>query len=206
MAVDGSSVNSVEDLVELLNISAPGDEVTLMVVRGGETLEIEVTLGEWQDDLNQSVERRFERIPPPDDEEREFPTDRFRRFFCNPNDNGDDEGESACERHRQFSPPFGDGDGAFPRDFFERFFGPRPGARSIRVPVNLRPRSWISSLRGRSLFSPGFSYRPGLKVIGHVPEEVLVLEAGDVALLHLGQGLGARFHCQSVGQGAGPIS
>ena len=127
VAVDGSSVNSVEDLVELLNISAPGDEVTLMVVRGGETLEIEVTLGEWQDDLNQSVERRFERIPPPDDEEREFPTDRFRRFFCNPNDNGDDEGESACERHRQFSPPFGDGDGAFPRDFFERFFGPPPG-------------------------------------------------------------------------------
>ena len=29
VAVDGSSVNSVEDLVELLNISAPGDEVTL---------------------------------------------------------------------------------------------------------------------------------------------------------------------------------
>lgn len=126
-AVDGNAISSVGDLVEQLNASAPGDQVTLTVVRGSESLDIEVTLAEWRDDLNQRVERRFESIPP-DGEDREFPSDRFRRFFCHPNDddNGDDD-KSQCERFRQFSPPFGNGNGEFPRDFFERFFERRSG-------------------------------------------------------------------------------
>ena len=127
VAVDGSSVSSVEDLIEQLNTRVTGDQVTLTVLRGGESLDIEVTLAEWQDNLDQSVERRFERIPPPDGEDREFPSDRFRRFFCHPNDSGGDDGGSACERFRQFSPPFGDGDEELPHDFFERFFERRFG-------------------------------------------------------------------------------
>lgn len=44
-ALDGDAVETIEDLIEFLNIKAAGDQVTLTVVRGGETMELPVTLG-----------------------------------------------------------------------------------------------------------------------------------------------------------------
>lgn len=43
-AIGGQPVESIEDLTDFLNIREPGDEVTLTVVRGKETLELSVTL------------------------------------------------------------------------------------------------------------------------------------------------------------------
>ena len=48
-AVDGRSVESVEEMVSYFNTRRPGDEVTLSVYRGGGTVELGVTLAEWPD-------------------------------------------------------------------------------------------------------------------------------------------------------------
>ena len=43
-AIDGEPVESIEDLIDFLNSKEAGDQVTLTVVRGEETLELSVTL------------------------------------------------------------------------------------------------------------------------------------------------------------------
>ena len=48
-AVDGTRVTSVDQMVEYFNSLDPGDSITLTVYRDGETLEVDVTLGEWPD-------------------------------------------------------------------------------------------------------------------------------------------------------------
>jgi S1-C subfamily serine protease len=47
IAVDGEKVASVADLVDYLNTLRPGDEVTLTIIREGETKDVGVTLAEW---------------------------------------------------------------------------------------------------------------------------------------------------------------
>ena len=49
-AVDGTKVASVEDMIVHFNSKQPGDSVTLTVLRDGETIEVNVTLGEWPDE------------------------------------------------------------------------------------------------------------------------------------------------------------
>ena len=46
LAVDGVTVNSVDDLVDLLGAAEPGDEVELSILHGSETLMITATLGD----------------------------------------------------------------------------------------------------------------------------------------------------------------
>ena len=46
-AVDGKDVASVEDIVIHLNSLAPGDSVSLTLLREGETIQVNVALGEW---------------------------------------------------------------------------------------------------------------------------------------------------------------
>ena len=48
-AVDGELVGSMEDMVRYLNRLRPGANVTLSVLRGGQTVDIDVTLAEWPD-------------------------------------------------------------------------------------------------------------------------------------------------------------
>ena len=50
-AVDGVEVEAVTDVIAYLNSKQPGDVVTLTVIRGGETIELSVTLGEWPEAL-----------------------------------------------------------------------------------------------------------------------------------------------------------
>jgi S1-C subfamily serine protease len=50
-AVDGIEVSAVEDLVAYLNDKEPGDEISLSVYRDGDYLTINVTLGEWPEEL-----------------------------------------------------------------------------------------------------------------------------------------------------------
>jgi S1-C subfamily serine protease len=45
--VDGIKVSSVDDMIAHLNNKQPGDTVLLSVLRGGQALTIQVTLGEW---------------------------------------------------------------------------------------------------------------------------------------------------------------
>lgn len=49
VAVNDRPVNSVEDMVSLFNRIRPGNTVTLVVVRKGETITLSVTLAEWPD-------------------------------------------------------------------------------------------------------------------------------------------------------------
>jgi 2-alkenal reductase len=50
VAVDGKDVTSVAGLISMLNLHLPGDEVTLSVVRDGETIQVPLNLGEWPAD------------------------------------------------------------------------------------------------------------------------------------------------------------
>jgi S1-C subfamily serine protease len=50
-AIDGIEVFAVEDMVAYLNDKEPGDNISLSVNRGDEVLIVEVTLGEWPDEL-----------------------------------------------------------------------------------------------------------------------------------------------------------
>ncbi len=51
-AVDGKDVTSVEDIVMHLNSLAPGDSVSLTLLRDGETIQVNVALGEWPEMSN----------------------------------------------------------------------------------------------------------------------------------------------------------
>ena len=51
-AVDGKDVTSVEDIVMHLNSLAPGDSVSLTLLRDGETTQVNVALGEWPEMSN----------------------------------------------------------------------------------------------------------------------------------------------------------
>jgi 2-alkenal reductase len=51
--INGVAVASVLDILGHLNGRAPGDGIVVTVLRGEETLEVDVTLGEWQDMLPQ---------------------------------------------------------------------------------------------------------------------------------------------------------
>ena len=64
VGVNGASVDSVAALISQLNKHLPGDEITLTVIRDGEEVEIQVTLGEWPED--QVVSQRSRRLPQPD--------------------------------------------------------------------------------------------------------------------------------------------
>ena len=57
IAVDGVAVDSTAELIAQLNTKRPGDEATLTVIRGGQTLEVVVTLGEWPE--NQDVRLKW---------------------------------------------------------------------------------------------------------------------------------------------------
>ncbi|MDX1614353.1 MAG: PDZ domain-containing protein [Candidatus Promineifilaceae bacterium] len=46
-AVDGESANSIQALVTQLSAYEPGDQITLQLLRDGQTEELTVTLGEW---------------------------------------------------------------------------------------------------------------------------------------------------------------
>ncbi len=49
-AVDGRKVTKVEDLVSYFNTKKPGDEVSLTVYRGNQTMTVKVILGEWPEE------------------------------------------------------------------------------------------------------------------------------------------------------------
>lgn len=67
VAVDGTPVTSVSSLIALLNMHLPGDEVTLSVVRDGETIKVTLNLGEWPADRElQSRSRNFPQPRPED--------------------------------------------------------------------------------------------------------------------------------------------
>jgi 2-alkenal reductase len=50
-AIDGHPVAGVADLIQYFNTKKVGDEVSLSVIRGDETLTVAVTLGEWPSEL-----------------------------------------------------------------------------------------------------------------------------------------------------------
>ena len=49
VAVDDNHVDSVAEMVSYFNTLNPGAQVTLTVLRGEQTREVDVTLGEWDD-------------------------------------------------------------------------------------------------------------------------------------------------------------
>jgi 2-alkenal reductase len=51
-AVDGENVETIQELVEKLNEFKPGDSITLTVNRGGQSIQLNVTLGEWPDTIS----------------------------------------------------------------------------------------------------------------------------------------------------------
>ena len=63
-AVDGVDVDNTAELIAELNGKQPEDQVTLTVVRGDETLDVQVTLGEWPEEA-EILKRRWSR-PYPD--------------------------------------------------------------------------------------------------------------------------------------------
>ncbi len=63
-AVDGKSVSRVEDMVAYFNTKIPGDKVTLTVNRNGQPQSIDVTLGEWPDNVTAS-RPQLPQIPTP---------------------------------------------------------------------------------------------------------------------------------------------
>ena len=77
-AVEGVPVDTTSELISRLNFYEPGDEITLTVLRGSETLEVAVTLAGWPDETNVTRERFQE---APDQEELPSPRERFREFF-----------------------------------------------------------------------------------------------------------------------------
>jgi S1-C subfamily serine protease len=46
-AIDGQEVATYNDLADYLDTKSPGDSVTLSVVRGGQTMQVDVTLDAW---------------------------------------------------------------------------------------------------------------------------------------------------------------
>jgi len=64
VAVNGVPVDSVAVLITQLNEHLPGDGIALKVIRGGEEIEVLVTLGEWPE---QVASRRSRNLPKPDE-------------------------------------------------------------------------------------------------------------------------------------------
>ena len=85
--VDGVDVDTTAQLVTQLNNKQSNEEVTLTVVRNGETIKVVATLGVWPEVSEVSQERRFRRPQRPDD--RGLPSDEFRPFLPQPDDDGD---------------------------------------------------------------------------------------------------------------------
>ena len=80
--MDGVEVDSVAGLIAQIDTNKPGDETTLTVVRGDETLELTATLGEWPQNKGLGEPPHFGRR----DRDRwpyhqGFPWDEFKRFF-----------------------------------------------------------------------------------------------------------------------------
>ena len=50
-AINGREVTAVSDLLQYLNTKKVGEQVSLTVIRGDETIVVEVTLGEWPQDI-----------------------------------------------------------------------------------------------------------------------------------------------------------
>ena len=113
-AVDGVALSTVAELVAQLNNNRSGDEVTLTVIRGGETIQVTVVLGEWPDQEQRQRPRTQPRRPEPDD--RDDPRDRFRQFGPRQGPDGDDFFGQFFER---FGP--GSEDQDLPGDLFKRF-------------------------------------------------------------------------------------
>lgn len=53
-AINGEEMNSQEDVIGAITANAPGDEISITVERGEESLDISVTLGEHPDDDGQA--------------------------------------------------------------------------------------------------------------------------------------------------------
>ena len=113
-AVDGVAVATVAELVTELNKHQSGDEVTLTVIRGVDTIQVVVTLGEWPDQDQRQRPRSRPQRPQPDD--RDDPRERFRQFGPGSGPNGDDFFNEFFER---FGP--GSSGEEFPGDLFKRF-------------------------------------------------------------------------------------
>ncbi len=78
--VNGVGVDTTAELVAQLNLGQPGDPVTLTVIRGGETIQVVATLGEWPDPTISTEEWRTETRPRPSDPSPRSPLDEFRPF------------------------------------------------------------------------------------------------------------------------------
>jgi PDZ domain-containing protein len=46
LEVNGNAVNQIEDLQSAIRQAQPGDEITLLILRNGDQMELPVTLGE----------------------------------------------------------------------------------------------------------------------------------------------------------------
>ena len=95
--VDGTSVDTVSELVAQLNQHQPGDSVVLSVLRDGAALDVTVTLGEWSQEpqVTREFNREFERRGQPN-----LPNFPFEDFFGD----RDPDGDSPFERF--FGRPF----------------------------------------------------------------------------------------------------
>jgi S1-C subfamily serine protease len=69
VAIDGSPVTRVEDIIEYLNGKQPGDKVTLDIYRNNEEIQVTVELGEWPEQMPATE------ITPPNQDEFNFPFD-----------------------------------------------------------------------------------------------------------------------------------
>ena len=113
-AVDGVAVATVAELVAQLNNHLSGDQVILTVIRGSETIQVTVALGEWPDQDQQQRPRTQPRRPQPDD--RDDPRERFRQFAPRQGPGGDD---LPGDLFKRFNPRF-DG-GGLPGSLLEEF-------------------------------------------------------------------------------------
>ena len=103
VAVDGVFVNSTAELVAELNSYLSGDEVILTVIRGGESIDLTVVLGEWPEKPEATAAPRFQR-PPRQPDSRQIPPDLFDWFFRLPRNDGD--GSHSDRFERSFPRPF----------------------------------------------------------------------------------------------------
>ncbi len=67
VAVNGTQVDAVSDLISELNRFLPGDEISLTVARDGERIQVAVTLGEWPADRDLRTRSRIFPQPQPDE-------------------------------------------------------------------------------------------------------------------------------------------
>ena len=101
VSVDGVFVDSTAELVAQLNNRQPGDEVTLTIIRGSESLDLVVTLGDWPEKPDVKQSPRFQPRPRPDrhpvppglfdwffqlprQDDNNYQGDPFERFFPRP--------------------------------------------------------------------------------------------------------------------------